>query len=85
VAVRFLSVEPLLEDLGILNLRNIHWMIVGGESGAGAQPMQSEWVRSLERQCRQFEVPFFFKQWAECVRVKPVDPSMGSPMMNCKF
>jgi protein gp37 len=38
-------------------------MIVGGESGAGARPMQAEWVRSLERQCRQFEVPFFFKQW----------------------
>jgi protein gp37 len=63
VAVRFLSVEPLLEDLGTLNLRNIHWMIVGGESGAGARPMQREWVRSLEQQCRQFGVPFFFKQW----------------------
>ena len=63
VAVRFLSVEPLLEDLGTLNLRNIHWMIVGGESGAGARAMQPEWVRSLERQCRRFDVPFFFKQW----------------------
>jgi protein gp37 len=63
VAVRFLSVEPLLEDLGRLNLRNIHWMIVGGESGAGARPMELEWVRSLERQCRESGVPFFFKQW----------------------
>jgi protein gp37 len=63
VAVRFLSVEPLLENLGNLNLRKIHWMIVGGESGAGARPMEAEWVRSLERQCRESEVPFFFKQW----------------------
>jgi protein gp37 len=63
VAVRFLSVEPLLEDLGKLNLREIHWMIVGGESGAGARPMAPEWVRSLERQCRESDVPFFFKQW----------------------
>ncbi len=63
VAVRFLSVEPLLEDLGKLNLRKIHWMIVGGESGAGARPMDPKWVRSLERQCRQSNVAFFFKQW----------------------
>ncbi len=63
VAVRFLSVEPLLEDLGSLNLRKIHWMIVGGESGAGARPIEPDWVRSLEQQCREAEVPFFFKQW----------------------
>ena len=63
VAVRFLSVEPLLEDLGKLNLRKIHWMIVGGESGAGARPMDPVWVRSLERQCRESDVSFFFKQW----------------------
>ena len=63
VAVRFLSVEPLLEDLGKLNLCKIHWMIVGGESGAGARPMHLEWVRSLEQQCRKSAVPFFFKQW----------------------
>jgi len=63
VAMRFLSVEPLLEDLGRLNLRDIDWMIVGGESGAGARPMDPEWVRSLERQCRMSGVSFFFKQW----------------------
>jgi protein gp37 len=63
VAVRFLSVEPLLEDLGKLNLSKIHWMIVGGESGAGARPMEAEWVRSLERQCHESDVSFFFKQW----------------------
>jgi protein gp37 len=62
-AVRFLSVEPLLEDLGEINLEGIHWMIVGGESGHGARPMQREWVLSLRDQCAQARIPFFFKQW----------------------
>lgn len=61
--VRFLSVEPLLEDVGNLNLREIHWVIVGGESGRGARPMRREWVLSVRDQCRQANVPFFFKQW----------------------
>lgn len=63
VAVRFLSVEPLLEYLGPLDLRGIHWVIVGGESGAGARPMQRAWVEDIQRQCVQQGVPFFFKQW----------------------
>lgn len=62
-AVRFLSVEPLLEDLGAFELRDIHWVIVGGESGAGARPMQPAWVRSIRAQCRAARVAFFFKQW----------------------
>jgi protein gp37 len=62
-AVRFLSVEPLLEDLGTINLDGIHWMIVGGESGHGARPMDPSWVLSLRDQCRAAGVPFFFKQW----------------------
>ncbi|HKW57810.1 MAG TPA: phage Gp37/Gp68 family protein [Candidatus Acidoferrum sp.] len=62
-AVRFLSVEPLLEDLGELNLRHVNWMIVGGESGAGARPMRQEWVLSLRNQCRKSKIAFFFKQW----------------------
>ena len=61
--VRFLSVEPLLEDLGRVNLRGIHWMIVGGESGPGARPIEEKWVLSLRDQCRKERVPFFFKQW----------------------
>ena len=61
--VRFLSVEPLLEDLGTVNLAGIHWVIVGGESGPGARPMRKEWVVSLRDQCRSAGVPFFFKQW----------------------
>jgi protein gp37 len=61
--VRFLSVEPLLEDLGEVNLEGIHWVIVGGESGAGARPMEKDWVLSLRDQCERAGVPFFFKQW----------------------
>ena len=62
-AVRFLSVEPLLEDLGQIDLDGIHWVIVGGESGHGARAMESAWVESVHRQCQDAHVPFFFKQW----------------------
>jgi len=62
-AVRFLSVEPLLEGLGQLNLDGINWVIVGGESGHGARPMEKDWVLSIRDQCRAAGVPFFFKQW----------------------
>jgi protein gp37 len=61
--VRFLSIEPLLEDLGPINLDGIHWVIVGGESGPGARPMKEEWVLSIRDQCQAAGVPFFFKQW----------------------
>jgi protein gp37 len=62
-AVRFLSVEPLLEDLGELNLEGFHWVIVGGESGPGARPMDPMWVEDIRVQCEKQNVPFFFKQW----------------------
>lgn len=62
-AVRFLSIEPLLEDLGTLNLDGIHWAIVGGESGPGARKMTPAWVLSIRDQCREAGVRFFFKQW----------------------
>jgi len=61
--VRFLSVEPLLEDVGPLPLSGISWVIVGGESGPGARPMRNDWVLSIRDQCKCSEVPFFFKQW----------------------
>ena len=61
--VRFLSIEPLLEDLGTLNLKAIDWVIVGGESGPNARPIRQPWVLSILRQCQRTEVPFFFKQW----------------------
>jgi protein gp37 len=61
--LRFLSIEPLLEELGEIDLTGIDWVIVGGESGPGARPMQGDWVISILRQCREHGVPFFFKQW----------------------
>lgn len=60
---RFLSVEPLLGMINELPLEGIHWVIVGGESGPGARPMNPEWARSILMQCRSAKVPFFFKQW----------------------
>lgn len=61
--VRFLSIEPLLEDIGTVNLKGIRWVIVGGESGPGAREIKKEWVISLRDQCRKAGVAFFFKQW----------------------
>ena len=61
--MRFLSVEPLLEDLGRIDLGGIDWVIVGGESGHGARTMKAEWVVSVRDQCLAANVPFFFKQW----------------------
>jgi protein gp37 len=61
--VRFLSVEPLLENLGTIDLTGIHWVIVGGESGPKCRPMARAWARSIRDQCKAVKVPFFFKQW----------------------
>lgn len=61
--VRFLSIEPLLEDLGEFDLSGMDWVIVGGESGSKARPMKAEWARSIQRRCDTANVPFFFKQW----------------------
>lgn len=62
-SIRFLSIEPLLEDVGALNLQGIHWVIVGGESGPKARPMKMEWADSVRQQCQDQDVAFFFKQW----------------------
>lgn len=61
--IRFLSIEPLLEDIGRISLKGISWVIVGGESGPKARPVKSEWIISIRNQCRAAKVPFFFKQW----------------------
>lgn len=61
--VRFLSIEPLLESLGRIDLTGIRWVIVGGESGPGARPIEESWVLEIRDQCRHARVPFFFKQW----------------------
>ncbi|MEQ8261725.1 MAG: phage Gp37/Gp68 family protein [Alcanivorax sp.] len=60
---RFLSIEPLLEDIGTISLKGIHWVIVGGESGPKARPMLESWVINIKRQCQRSNTKFFFKQW----------------------
>ena len=62
-SIRFLSCEPLVEDLGTIDLTDIDWVIVGGESGVQARPMKPEWVRSVLRQADEQGAAFFFKQW----------------------
>jgi protein gp37 len=69
-AVRFLSLEPLLGPLPDLDLSGIHWAIVGGESGPGARPMESNWVADIRDQCQAANVPFFFKQWGGVFKKK---------------
>ena len=61
--IKFLSVEPLIEDLGQIDLKGIDWVIVGGESGVNARPMKKEWALNIQRQCEEQNVAFFFKQW----------------------
>jgi protein gp37 len=62
-AVRFLSIEPLLEDIGDFDLSGIDWAIVGGESGPGSRTMEQAWVERIQRLCKKHDVSFFFKQW----------------------
>ena len=62
-AVRFLSLEPLIGPLPELDLDGIHWVIVGGESGHNARPMKEDWALDILKQCKDADVPFFFKQW----------------------
>jgi len=76
--LRMLSVEPLLENLGPLDLSGIGWVIAGGESGPGARPMAADWVRSIRDQCRRASVPFFFKQWGGSAQ-EPVGPRARRP------
>lgn len=61
--IKFLSVEPLLGPIPKMNLKGINWVIVGGESGPGARPLEREWVVDIKNQCVKAKVPFFFKQW----------------------
>jgi hypothetical protein len=69
-SIRFLSIEPLLEDLGRPDLTAIHWVIVGGESGPGARPLNKEWVENIRQQCEAADVPFIFKQWGSVHKPK---------------
>ena len=77
--VKFLSLEPLIGPLSNLNLENIHWAIVGGESGHGARPMEFKWVWDLKQQCNKAGVLFFFKQWGRSeFNVNPDDPTIDA-------
>lgn len=69
-AVKFLSIEPMLRPLSGLDLTGIDWVIVGGESGPNARPMESKWVTEVRDSCQQARVPFFFKQWGGVNRKK---------------
>jgi protein gp37 len=61
--IRFISIEPLVADVGNINLQDIHWVIVGGESGNKARPMDERWALNIQKQCEEQNVAFFFKQW----------------------
>ncbi len=80
--IRFISVEPLLECLGPVDLNGIDWVIVGGESGPHARPMNKDWVYSLQRQCHEQNTPFFFKQWGGTSRDKGGDLINGQQYKN---
>ncbi|MCY4045261.1 MAG: phage Gp37/Gp68 family protein, partial [Cellvibrionales bacterium] len=62
-AIRFISFEPLIDSVGNVNLEDIHWAIVGGESGSKARPIKEEWIDEIHTQCDTFNTAFFFKQW----------------------
>ena len=77
---KFLSLEPLIGALPNLNLKNINWVIVGGESGNKARPIKKEWVIDLKKQCNKSKVPFFFKQWGK----KQFNPIQDDPTIDAK-
>ena len=79
--VRFVSAEPLLEDLGVIDLSGLHWVIVGGESGPKARPMKCEWVMNIKGQCDAQGVAFFFKQWGGW----GVDGKKRDKKQNCRL
>lgn len=79
--IRFISCEPLLEDLGELDLIGINWVIVGGESGVQARPMKEEWVLNIKKQADTLHIPFFFKQWGTW----SVDGIKGNKKLTANF
>lgn len=81
--VKFLSVEPLIGEIKNLHLEKIDWVIVGGESGPKARPMKKEWVEFVQKECENFEVPFFLKQWGKKqFNPDPKDPTMQTEHKN---
>jgi protein gp37 len=84
-AIRFLSIEPLLEDLGEFNLKGIEWVIVGGESGPGARPMHPRWVSHILEACNKQKVLFFFKQWGVFTSLKQDVCSTARRLTTCRL
>lgn len=78
--IKFLSLEPLIGPLPSLNLKNIDWVITGGESGHKARPMQEEWVLDIKKKCDKAKVPFFFKQWGK----QEFNPNKKDPTISAK-
>jgi protein gp37 len=77
--IKFLSLEPLIGPLPNLNLDNIDWAIVGGESGHKARPLEYKWVKDIQKQCSDADVPFFFKQWGKAqFNIDPNDPTINA-------
>lgn len=76
-AIKFLSCEPLISNLGLLELENINWVIVGGESGPKARPIKEDWVLGIYNQCRNQRIPFFFKQWGGVNKKKNGNELLG--------
>ena len=82
--VKWLSVEPLLEDLGEFDLSGIDWVVVGGESGPEARPMEREWVESILAQCQKAQVPFFFKQCARGNSIRSSRATTRPPVITLR-
>lgn len=85
-AVRWLSIEPLLREVGLLSpwLSELDWVVVGGESGHEARPMHPQWARNLRDQCIAYGVPFFFKQWGEWVQASAMTSTLMPSVLDCK-
>ena len=81
--VKFLSLEPLIGELPNLNLKNIDWVIVGGESGHNPRPMNADWVLDIQEQCEKADVAFFFKQWGGKNKRKTAEFLMVEHTMKC--
>lgn len=81
--IKFLSVEPLLGPIEQMNLSNIDWVIVGGESGHGARPVEFSWIKKIKEMCETLSVPFFFKQWGKPkFNNNPNDPTIDKTHPN---
>lgn len=80
--IKFISFEPLLTDISQMNLANIHWAIVGGESGVGSRPVQEKWILNIKDQCEKQKVPFYFKQWGGINKKKNGRTLLGKTWNN---